>query len=351
MASSMMDSILAMVTPDMTQAIAPDSVTSVEAAQSGLGATTAATLAGLAAKAGDGGFLSQIMNVAASANTQNVLGSLTTTASGTPSGGTAELVDKFLPMVFGSQQGQVASAIAQHSGLSAASVSGLLKIAAALVLAFLGRAQASGSLTADSLVSLLKAEVPSLRSSLPGGLLKSLTAGVGGGAAVVTAGAQAGSRWLVPLAILGALVVAWLVLRSMSTPKDGAQSAANATSSAASAVDNAGNSAWPSLGETVAVQLPDGSSLRAPTRGIEARLVKYLDDGTVVVSDERWFDFDRLLFDTGQATLKPESQEQLANVAAILKAYPKARARIGGYTDDTGDAASNLVLSEARATA
>ena len=36
-------------------------------------------------------------------------------------------------------------------------------------------------------------------------------------------------------------------------------------------------------------------------------------------------------------------------MTAILTAYPKARARIAGYTDDTGDAASNLTLSEARA--
>ena len=126
MASSMMDSILAMVTPDMKQAIASRLGESVQAVQSGLGATTAATLGGLAAKAGDSGFLSQIMNLAASTNSQNVLGSLTTTASGTAGGGIAELVDKVLPMIFGSQQGQVTSAVAQHAGLSAASVSGLL---------------------------------------------------------------------------------------------------------------------------------------------------------------------------------------------------------------------------------
>jgi outer membrane protein OmpA-like peptidoglycan-associated protein len=348
-----MDSILAMVTPDMKQAIASRLGESVQVVQSGLGATTAATLGGLAARAGDSRFLSQILNLAASANTQNVLGTLTTPASGAPSGGVAELADKVLPMVFGSQQGQVASAVGQHAGLSASSVTGLLKMAAPLVLAFLGRAQASGSLTAGSLGSLLKAEAPSLQSYLPSGLLNSLTSGVGRGAAAVTAGASAaapgGSRWLVPLAILGALIIAWLVFRSMGPPRDVAPSAANATSSAAGAAGKAASSAWAPLGEMIAVKLPDGSSVRAPTLGVEARLVKYLDDGTVVVSEEKWFDFDRLLFDTGQATLQPPSQEQLNNVATILKAYPKARARIGGSTDDTGDAASNLTLSEARA--
>lgn len=353
MASSMMDSILAMVTPEMKQALASRLGESVQAVQGGLGATTAATLGGLAAKAGDSEFLTQIMNLAATANTQNVLGSLSAIASGGASGGVGDLVSKFLPMIFGAQQGQVASAIGQQSGLSAASVTGLLKMAAPLVLGFLGKAQASGSLNASSLGSLLRAEAPSLQSYLPAGLMSSLTSGAGQAATAVTVGATTaatgGSRWLVPLAILGALILAWLLFRSMGAPKDVAQTAANATSSAATAVGNAANSAWGSLGELVAVKLPDGTSLNAPTLGVETRLVKYLDDGTVVVTDDQWFDFDRLLFDTGQATLKPESQEQLNNVAAILKAYPKAKARIGGYTDSTGDAASNLTLSEARA--
>src|SRR5580765_1704756 len=230
MAGSMMDAILALVTPDLQQAIASRLGESAQRVQSGLSATTAATLAGLAAKAGDSGFLSQIMTVAATANTQNVLSSLTTTPSGAPSDGIAELADRFLPMVLGAQQGEIASAIAQHAALSASSVNSLLKMAALLVLAFLGRAQASGSLTAGSLGSLLRAESPSLQSYLPSGLLNNLTSGMGRGAAVVTAGAsataQGGSRWLVPLAILGALIIAWLVFRSMGTPKEVAQSAA-----------------------------------------------------------------------------------------------------------------------------
>ena len=351
MASSMMDAILALVTPDLQQAVASRLGESAQTVQSGLSATTAATLGGLAAKAGDSGFLSQVMNVAATANTQNVLGSLTTTPSGAPSDGTAELADRFLPMVFGAQQGEVASIIAQHAGLSASSVTSLLKMAALLVLAFLGRAQASGSLTAGSLGSLLRAEARSLPSYLPGALVSN-PGGVARGAGAVTAGPGAGqapSRWLVPLLMLGALTITWLVFRSMNSPKGTAQSAAYDTSSAPSAAGTAAHSARESLGQIMAVKLPDGSSLHAPGLGMEARLVKYLDEGTVVVSDEKWFDFDRLLFDTGQATLQPQSQEQLNNVAAILKAYPKVRARLGGYTDDTGDAASNLVLSEARA--
>jgi len=47
--------------------------------------------------------------------------------------------------------------------------------------------------------------------------------------------------------------------------------------------------------------------------------------------------------------LQPASEEQLTNIAAILKAYPQVKIRIGGYTDNTGDPAANLRLSEDRA--
>jgi outer membrane protein OmpA-like peptidoglycan-associated protein len=349
----MMDSILAMVTPDMKQAIASRLGESPQAVQGGLGAAAAATLGGLAAKAGDSGFLSQIMNLAGTANSQNVLGSLSSLASGGATGGIGDLVGKFLPMVFGSQQGQVASAIAQQSGLGASSVTNLLKMAAPLVLGFLGRAQSSGSLSASSLGSALKAEVPNLQGFLPAGLMSILTSGAGTAttavASTASAAAAGGSRWLVPLAILGALILAWLLFRSLSAPKEVAQTATNPITTAATAVGNAATSAWAALGDMVKVKLPDGTELNAPALGVEAKLVKYLDDPTAAVSDEQWFDFDRLLFNTGAATLQPASQEQLGNIAMILKAYPNAKVRIGGYTDNAGDAAANLKLSQARA--
>jgi K(+)-stimulated pyrophosphate-energized sodium pump len=62
-----------------------------------------------------------------------------------------------------------------------------------------------------------------------------------------------------------------------------------------------------------------------------------------------WFDFDRLTFDSGSATLRPESREQLDNIAAILAAYPNVRINITASTDDVGSRERNLELSQARA--
>ncbi|CCH01811.1 V-type H(+)-translocating pyrophosphatase [Fibrella aestuarina BUZ 2] len=95
--------------------------------------------------------------------------------------------------------------------------------------------------------------------------------------------------------------------------------------------------------------LDGGTSLKGvDVDGIEANLLTFIKSDKAVDKDT-WFDFDRLTFETGSATLKPESQEQLSNIAAILKAYPNVNVKLGGYTDNTGDANANLKLSNDRA--
>jgi OOP family OmpA-OmpF porin len=96
-------------------------------------------------------------------------------------------------------------------------------------------------------------------------------------------------------------------------------------------------------------RLPDNVSLNIPPNGAEARLLAFIQDPSKGVEPATWFDFDRLLFNTDSAALRPESQEQLRNIAEILKAYPNDHIKIGGYTDNTGDPQSNLNLSQERA--
>jgi outer membrane protein OmpA-like peptidoglycan-associated protein len=57
-----------------------------------------------------------------------------------------------------------------------------------------------------------------------------------------------------------------------------------------------------------------------------------------------------VLFDTGQATLKPGAREKLSKLAGILLAYPGAyQIEIEGHTDSVGSEESNLRLSQGRA--
>jgi outer membrane protein OmpA-like peptidoglycan-associated protein len=99
-------------------------------------------------------------------------------------------------------------------------------------------------------------------------------------------------------------------------------------------------------------KLPSGFVLKGNPAGIEALLVSYLEDPNWPADKTTWFDFDRLLFKTGSANLDMDkSKEQLGNVAEVLKAYPKVKLKVGGYTDNTGNAAANKKLSTDRAKA
>lgn len=105
--------------------------------------------------------------------------------------------------------------------------------------------------------------------------------------------------------------------------------------------------------ESIKVKLPNGAELDAFKGGIEDKLVAFLQtDYKKLGADSLkkiWFDFDNLNFKTGSAELTLESQKQVDNIAAILKAFPAVKIKIGGYTDKTGNEASNKKLSGDRA--
>ncbi|MBO3096917.1 OmpA family protein [Gelidibacter pelagius] len=58
-----------------------------------------------------------------------------------------------------------------------------------------------------------------------------------------------------------------------------------------------------------------------------------------------------ILFDTGKATFKKESQQTLEAMNAIFKEFPEATFALEGYTDSVGSERSNQLLSERRANA
>ena len=58
-----------------------------------------------------------------------------------------------------------------------------------------------------------------------------------------------------------------------------------------------------------------------------------------------------VLFDTGQATLKPGAVNEVVRLAQFLDENPGRSVRIEGHTDSTGSLTTNLVLSQRRAEA
>lgn len=58
-----------------------------------------------------------------------------------------------------------------------------------------------------------------------------------------------------------------------------------------------------------------------------------------------------ITFDVGKATLKPESDKEIARIVALMIDDPSLSYEVQGHTDNTGSAASNLKLSQKRAQA
>jgi outer membrane protein OmpA-like peptidoglycan-associated protein len=58
-----------------------------------------------------------------------------------------------------------------------------------------------------------------------------------------------------------------------------------------------------------------------------------------------------ILFETGQASLKPQAQHDLGEFAKILQKYPDTNVAIEGFTDSVGNEAYNRKLSQERADA
>lgn len=105
----------------------------------------------------------------------------------------------------------------------------------------------------------------------------------------------------------------------------------------------------------VVLKLTNGLRQVIGATSTESKLYQFLIDPTKEVDTEsapqEWIGFDRIYFDTNKATLTNESLWQLSNVASILKRFPNAKIKLGGYTDNTGAAFRNLQLSKARAEA
>ncbi|WWO97402.1 MAG: OmpA family protein [Candidatus Dasytiphilus stammeri] len=100
---------------------------------------------------------------------------------------------------------------------------------------------------------------------------------------------------------------------------------------------------------TNSVLLPDGTSINIRDDSIEMKLLTFIKDPWKISSNYMWFDLDQIFFDSGEKNPQINAQMQLNKVAAILKAYPNVKIKIGGYTDNIGSIEQNQILSQARA--
>ena len=347
MSNSIVDSILGLVSPQVANTLATRVGGSAVAVQSGLGTSVAALLSGIASHANDSGFMGRVFDLANGSNTQSIFSNLTNLALGVSTSHAAEQGMKLTSLLFGNQQASVENLIGRQSGLAGVAGSDLMALAAPLTVGFLGQQIRDRGLTPSSFTGFINSEASKLQSALPSSL-STLIVGASVPAVVSTAfdteeqrGGKKGIVLLIALLLLALL--GWLLARgcnkSQPAPAATEQQAAPAPAPAAGP-----------LGEFIKRKLADGTVLNIPRLGIENKLIDFIEDPSRPVDKTTWFDFDRLTFDTGKSTLQSSSGEQLQNIAAIIKAYPKVKVKIGGYTDNTGSEQSNLKLSQDRAT-
>jgi len=343
MAQMLLDGLRSLLTPQLTGALAPQLGESETAVSTGLQGVFPLLLAGLLNKADDPSAMRQVTDLVGDRTVDSgILTNVGSLLSANQPGSTlGALVNRFLAFLFGDRTGQITRALADYAGMSETSASSLLRLSTPLLMGVLGERVRRDGLTPTGLGGLLGQQRDGIFAALPGTLAsifgQRTRRTVDASLPPPAAYSQRSSNWWVAPA-LGLLVLGglWALLRSRTPEVPETQRLMAMSKQAPAAVSN------------VARRLSSGIELQVPSNSLESELIAFIQENRPL-EPPVWIDFDRLLFDTGRATLRPESGPQLKNVFDILKAYPSVQVKIGGYTDNVGDPAANLKLSQERA--
>lgn len=291
-----------------------------------------------------------------------------------------------LSLLLGNNLGSIVEAIAKMAGLKGGSSSSLIKLAAPFLMSMIGKYVKNKALDAVGLGKLLGSQKSHVQKSMPaglGGLLglsgfsdskdsiidKVVDAGedmVETAGDAVEAGVKTGGsmlKWLLPLFLL-LLLASYFGFRTgcgavdgtVDATKDGvetvAEGAVDVAEGTADAIGNAAGSAIEGI-SNIFGQIDEAAKATLSEISFAAgsagdQIMKFIDGG---FNGDGRFSFNDLTFETGSATMTADSRVEVDNVAAILKAYPAVKISVDGYTDNTGDAAKNVLLSQARAEA
>jgi len=279
--------------------------------------------------------------------------------------------------LFDDRLGGVLSSIASFAGIKKTSAGTLFSLTAPLVASAVGKQVVENNLAPAQLVSLLNNQKSRVQDMLPSGL-SSITGLLGFSKASDTirratdaatdysdktiATAKGGINWLLWLLTIGLILIAlWYffgrgcnktevmppettLIKPVETFEDEVKGM----------VDSIGNFIY-DIGSEMEMKLKDGTVLKVGDHSTEAKLFKMLDDADFMIDtvnkSKNWVVLDRVYFESGKAILTASSLEQIKNIGSILKNFPGGSIKLGGYTDNTGDAHINNSVSEERAKA
>ncbi|AMR27925.1 hypothetical protein A0257_13055 [Hymenobacter psoromatis] len=294
-----------------------------------------------------------------------------------------------LRTVLGPNYDAMVAHISQQAGVRLATVPKLLGLAVPVGLGLLGRYAVQHTLDAPGLASCLASQAPPIvgaLSNLPEGMGQDLAGRAAGAAVPLHRPAQAPAAapapppaptsgspqsptppprpkprpgpptliaaprgpWLLALLalVLGIAATQLYLLRSPGTPPP-ARPAPTPPATPARP-EAAGNDPVVYIAGRATLPLAGGAGLRVSNNSAEARLYHFLKDPAQTVSLDKtqgWLLLGQVHFTPGAATLTRESEVQLQNLAAILKTFPHAALKLGGYTDDQSSADKNLLVS------
>ncbi|WPU64836.1 OmpA family protein [Peredibacter starrii] len=282
--------------------------------------------------------------------------------------------------IFGSGLTPMISRLGNFTGLNTSSVAKMLGLATPLVMGVIGNKVKKDNLNADGLMGFFGQQKYALAGLLPSSL--------GGGAAATSARGlgvrpykTVGTKrywFFAALAVLAVLIGLWF--KSNNTIDQIPKAAITPTSPNVSSMPETTNVPAGTTSNTTAADLnsdtvntsaaaPERTAAPAPAtaqptaKGQEAtsiaasgttgaaalsELSAFLKAGDAAAVPKR-FSFKNLVFASSAAKLMPGAEAELDLIANAMKENGTATATIEGYTDNSGNAAANQILSENRA--
>lgn len=357
-----------------------------------IGGLLPAVVGGLANNADNPGVVDAITK----ASSSGILGNLLGGSSSNP------IITTLLSSLFGDKVGGLVNSIASFSGISNNSAGSLLNLVTGATVGTVGKYAADNNLGASGISSLLNDQKGIISSLLPAGLslasfglgaenwfgqaketVSSVTStakdNIAEGVATARENVSEGAReireqfennnnnnqgggsiwkWLLPLLLLiaaGYFLWKQCEKKQTTTTMTSNSDSTGTSTSTDTAATTTSTPAAPTAKTDENIDL-NGVMLKGYKGGMEDQMISFLKTGGYknaaddAALKDKWYDFDHVNFKLGSSTeLEAGSQGQLENLVAILKAFPDSKIKIGGYTDKTGNEASNVKLSQARA--
>lgn len=351
-------------------------------------------VSGFIAKASTGGSgNAEMYNTAQQVHKSDFLGGLGNVFN--DGGGMLNKGVDLLKGLFGDKLSGIIATISSFAGIKLSSASSLLSMAAPVTAGTLGKHSAENNLDASGLASLLSDQKSAVLDVLPAGLggltsMLGLSKAADIPAAITSkvheikntaynpssnADTKSGSfswlTWFIPV-LLAAALAWWFLLGGKSNCNGTGSGTAEADTTVHVSTDLNGTNPQPNtvtetlpavtvdtltgvvyydLGKDIEYTLPNGTKFMAAENGFESQLLSFIQHGTIdtINKSANWYNMFDVQFKTGGNTYTGKAEAMLNNAAAVLKAYPAVKIKLGGYTDNTGATEVNKKVSQQRA--